>query len=102
MTNREPLVSAAVLTSVLGAALALLKAFGVDITNAQQSAISGLALVVAPLLVALVVRPKVSPVDAPAGRHEAGFAAQGLLILVVLVLAAIALLFYIAPHINLH
>ena len=61
--KREPLVSVAVVTSIIGAVLALLKSFGVDITNEQQAAISGLALVVAPLVVALFVRPKVTPVD---------------------------------------
>lgn len=60
--RREPLVTAAVVTSVLGAILALLKSFGVDISAEQQAAISGLALVVAPLLVAVFVRPRVTPV----------------------------------------
>jgi hypothetical protein len=61
--QREPLVSAAVVTSAVGAVLALLHSFGVPLSNEQQAAISGLALVLAPLVVALVVRPKVTPVD---------------------------------------
>jgi hypothetical protein len=63
--SREPLVSVAVLVAVVGAVLALLKSFGVDITNEQQAAISGVALVVAPILVALFVRPRVTPVVKP-------------------------------------
>jgi hypothetical protein len=63
--SREPLVTVAVLTSIVGAVLALLKSFGVDISNEQQAAISGLALIVAPLLVAVFVRPRVTPVAKP-------------------------------------
>lgn len=57
----EPLVTTAVVTSLVGAVLALLSAFGVPLSHEQQAAISGLALVVAPLVVALVVRPRVTP-----------------------------------------
>lgn len=63
--KREPLITVAALTSLVGAVLALLTSFGVDLTDKQQAAISGFALVVAPLVVALVARPKVTPVDGP-------------------------------------
>ncbi len=41
--------------------VALVIAFGVDLTNEQQAAIVGLTNVVAPLLAAVIVRAKVSP-----------------------------------------
>ena len=94
--KREPLVTAAVVVSIVGAIVALLKSFGVDLTNEQQAAISGFATVISPLLVALLVRPKVTPVDAPAKDPVAGYGAVELLVVVILLVILVLL---IAPHI---
>ena len=52
---------AATIVSLVGAVIALLIAFGVDLTQEQTAAIVGLTNVVAPLVAALFVRAKVSP-----------------------------------------
>lgn len=61
--KKEPLVTVSVITSIVGAALALLVAFGVDLSEDQSTAIMGVATVLAPLVVAAVARAKVSPKD---------------------------------------
>ena len=63
--NREPLVSAASITALVSAVVAVLAAFGLDLSQDQTAALVGLVAVVAPLIVALVVRPKVTPVADP-------------------------------------
>lgn len=65
MNGREPLATAATITAAVAAVLALLVAFGVALDEAQQQAILGVAAVAAPLIVAIVVRPKVTPVADP-------------------------------------
>lgn len=59
--KNEPLVTRATITAVVTAALALLVAFGVDLSTAKQTAIIGAVAVAAPLVVALVTRHKVTP-----------------------------------------
>lgn len=59
--TKEPVMTAATIVSVVGAVVALLIAFGVDLSQQQQAAIVGLTNVVAPLVAAAVVRAKVSP-----------------------------------------
>lgn len=63
--NREPLVTIATITAAVVAVIALLVAYGVDITEAQQNGILGVVAVVAPFVVAFLTRPKVTPVDDP-------------------------------------
>jgi hypothetical protein len=65
--QREPLVTVASFTALIGAVIALLVAFGVPLTGEQQTAILGITTVVAPLVVALLVRSRVTPVDDGAG-----------------------------------
>lgn len=60
--KREPLVTVAGVIAGVTAVLVALVAFGVDVTKDQQTAILGITAVVAPLLVAAFVRPKVTPV----------------------------------------
>lgn len=60
--NREPLVTVASITAGVAALLTLLVAFGVDLSGDKQTAILGVAAVVAPLIVAAVTRSKVTPV----------------------------------------
>ena len=59
--TKEPVLAAATIVSLVGSVVALLIAFGVDLTSQQQAAIVGLTNVVAPLVAALFVRAKVSP-----------------------------------------
>jgi len=58
---KEPVLTGATLLALVGSVLTLLVAFGVDLDAQQQAAVLGLATVVAPLVVAVVVRAKVSP-----------------------------------------
>lgn len=60
-TDREPAITAASVTALAAAVLALLVAFGVQITPQQRDAFLGLLAVLAPLWVALLVRPHVTP-----------------------------------------
>ena len=59
--KNEPLVTAATIVSAVTAVLALLVAFGVPVTQEQQVAILGVVAVLAPLIVAALARPKVTP-----------------------------------------
>lgn len=61
MNNTEPLWTVAGITAGVAAVLGLLVAFGLELTNTQQTAILAVATVVAPLVVAWVTRPKVTP-----------------------------------------
>jgi hypothetical protein len=63
--TREPLVTAATITALVTALIGLLVAFGVDLTDDQQTAVLGVVAVVAPLVVALFTRSKVTPVKDP-------------------------------------
>ena len=59
--TREPLLTIGTLTALVAAVVALLVAFGVPLTGDQREAILGAAAVVAPLVVAFLSRPKVTP-----------------------------------------
>ena len=61
--KNEPLVTVATITALVGAVIGLLVAFGVPLTSDQQTAILGVTTVAAPLVVALFVRSRVTPVD---------------------------------------
>ena len=63
--NREPVLTAATISSAVVALLALLVAFGIDLTKEQQAAILGVVAVAAPLIVAAVSRRKVTPLSDP-------------------------------------
>lgn len=60
--EREPLWTVAGLTSAVSALIALLTAFGADLTQEQSTAILGVVAVAAPTVVALVARSRVTPV----------------------------------------
>lgn len=51
LTTTEPVISTATVTSAVTAVIALLVAFGLPLTDAQQVAILGVTAVVAPLVV---------------------------------------------------
>ena len=59
--KNEPLVTTATITAGTTAVLALLVAFGVPLSEAQQIAILGVAAVAAPLAVAVVARRLITP-----------------------------------------
>lgn len=59
--KKEPVVTVATVTALVGAAVALVVAFGAPLTEEQQNAILGLTTVVAPLVV-IVARRYVTPV----------------------------------------
>lgn len=63
--NREPLITTAVITSVVSAALVLLASFGLALDAGQTQAIIGFITVVAPLVLAYVARKHVTPVSDP-------------------------------------
>lgn len=63
--KREPLFSVASLTAAATAVLGLLIAFGVPLTDDQQSAVLGVIAVAAPFAVAAWGRRKVTPVTKP-------------------------------------
>jgi hypothetical protein len=62
MTN-EPLWTVAGITAAVSAVIGLLTAFGLSLTETQSTAILGVVGVLAPVVVALVARSKVTPVE---------------------------------------
>ena len=60
--NSEPVITGATILALVGAVVALLTAFGVDITAEQQKAILSAVAIAGPIVVGLVVRSKVTPV----------------------------------------
>ena len=63
--DREPLITAGAITGAVTAVIALVVAFGVDVTEDQQAAILGVVAVIAPAVVALWSRRKVTPLADP-------------------------------------
>lgn len=63
--NTQPLITTAAITSIVGAGIALLTAFGVPLTDQQQAAISGFILVLAPWVVALIGQFTTTPLALP-------------------------------------
>lgn len=63
--TREPLVTTAGVSALVTAILAVLVGFGLDLTDNQTAAILGLVAVLAPLVVAVVARRKVTPTADP-------------------------------------
>ena len=56
LLRNEPVVSAAVITALVGALLRLLIAFGIDISSDQVEAILDLVTLAAPIIGALIAR----------------------------------------------
>lgn len=59
--NREPLLTAGGILAIVAAAVGVVVAFGVQLTDTQTGAILTLVGVLAPLLVAFLGRRKVTP-----------------------------------------
>jgi len=64
----EPLVTVASITAAVTAFLALLAAFGLPLSDTQQTAVLGVVAVTAPLVVALLTRPRVTPTPVGGAR----------------------------------
>ncbi|WP_369069996.1 hypothetical protein [Kineococcus terrestris] len=64
-TTSEPLVTAAGISAAVAAVIALLVAFGIDLTEEQTAAILGVVAVLAPIAVAAAARGKVTPTANP-------------------------------------
>ena len=60
--NREPAVTIGTITGIAAAVVALLVAFNIPLTQDQQVAVLGVVAVLAPVLVGLLTRPRVTPV----------------------------------------
>lgn len=63
--SNTPLITTAAITSIVGAVIALLTAFGVSLTADQQAAILGFIAVLAPWVVALVGHNTTTPLANP-------------------------------------
>ena len=63
--KREPLVTRATLVAIATAILSLLVAFGWHIDGDTKKAILTIVGALAPIVAALLARPKVTPVDDP-------------------------------------
>ena len=61
--NREPVITAASVASVVSALVGLLVAFGLQLTKDQIAALMAFVGVVAPIVAAVVARQHVTPVD---------------------------------------
>lgn len=59
--NREPLVTTASVTALVAALIGLLVAFNVPLSDDQQKAILAVTAIVAPIVVGLVARGRVTP-----------------------------------------
>lgn len=62
MKTREPALTIGTATAVVAAVIALLVAFGLDLSTEQQTAILTAVGVIAPIVGALLTRPRVTPV----------------------------------------
>lgn len=68
--TREPLLSAAGITAAASAVIGLLTVFGLNLSTEQTTAILAVVAVLAPIVVGLASRGKVTPVAAP--QDDAG------------------------------
>lgn len=60
--KREPAITVGTISAAVAAILALLVAFGLDVTEEQQTAILGVVAAIGPLVAGLLIRHKVTPV----------------------------------------
>lgn len=72
IAKREPAVLIGSAGGAVGAILSLLVAFGLDLSEDQQAAILGVVAAVVPIISAILIRRKVSPVDAGSTVDDPG------------------------------
>lgn len=75
--KNEPVVSAAVITGLVGAILRLLISFGIDITGDQVEAILDVVTLAAPIVGALIARRFVTRNGAVVEREQDGHVLAG-------------------------
>lgn len=68
--KREPAITVGTVSAAVAAILALLVAFGLDVTEEQQTAILGVVAALGPIVAGVLIRGKVSPVDVDAPVDE--------------------------------
>lgn len=61
-TTSEPVITVATITAAVSAIIALLVAFGLDLSDDQRNAILGVVAVVAPIIAGALARGYVTPV----------------------------------------
>lgn len=72
----EPVLTTAGITAAVAAVIALIVAFGVELSEAQTTAILGVVAVIAPLVVT-IARRYVTPNDAVVEREDHGMVVAG-------------------------
>lgn len=70
LSQSEPVITVGSIGAIAAAVLALIVAFGVDLTDEQQTAILGVVAVAAPIIVAIVTRRLVTPNSKVASRTD--------------------------------
>lgn len=69
--KREPAITVGAISAAVAAVLALLVAFGIPVTEEQQTAILGVVAAIGPIVTGLLIRRKVSPaVKNPDGSYR--------------------------------
>ena len=59
--KREPAITVGTISAAVAAVLTLLVAFGLDITEEQQTAILGVVAALGPIITGLLIRRRVTP-----------------------------------------
>ena len=77
LTAREPAIVIGTVTTAVTAVLALLVAFGIDLSQGQQVAILGVIAGVGPLVVAFLTRSKVAPIATVVAQQVDGAVIAG-------------------------
>ena len=72
LVKSEPAVVIGTVTTAVAAILAVLVAFGIDLSPGQQVAILGVIAGVGPLVVAFVTRSQVSPASTVVAQYKPG------------------------------
>lgn len=66
--STSPVWNAATVSAIVAAFITLLVAFGVPLTEQQNTAIMGFIAVIAPIAVAIVASPKVTSLENPTAK----------------------------------
>lgn len=66
--KNEPAITIGAISAAVAAIIALLVSFGIDLTEAQTTAILGVVAAIGPIVAAVITRARVSPVGKYADR----------------------------------
>ena len=75
-TTSEPVITVATITAAVSAIIALLVAFGLDLSDDQRNAILGVVAVAAPIIAGALARGYVTPVSKAERSIDTAFAAD--------------------------